>query len=147
MKTIQSYELFKALTSIGIDPDSIDLRDNLYAVPTLNDVRLLLHGWNDLREGMGFTYEDESRDCDKFSRFLAAYCALVHSKQNPDPKCGFPMGEFFYTSERLGSHAINVAVTGLADADVLRVNFIEPQTAEFQKLSVGEVQSCKGCNI
>lgn len=148
MKTIDSITIARKLIVRGIPGPLITFRDQTYALPTRADLERITAGWMYVAKVLGFTYQAESQDCDKFSRFAAAYAGLVHAKQTQEVEAitpgGFPLGEFYYVSPA-GTHAITVAIVG--EGERLEVVWMEPQTGKLMELTQAEIESCYKCDL
>lgn len=94
-------------------------------------------------------YGDERNDCEDFARRCATYACDLHAG-NTGQKTGLAFGEFYFTRDDGGGHAINVAVVaderaaGLhSDSGAPKLLFFEPQTGKVISLTETERSSCR----
>lgn len=138
MKTLSSTELrialfkFPRAYSLLVDAD--------YACPTTSWFSVFYDWWKKTRFDVGLTKWERINDCDNFARSFAqaaqdcyALTALPPGETRPE---ALAVGEFMYTQQNGGGHAIVIAFTEVGFV------FIEPQTGQFLTLTEQEKDSC-----
>jgi hypothetical protein len=135
-QTIQSWFFGR-----GIPSESLIVPDGAYALPS--------HDWlqefcgklraEQTRRGLDH-YTSPENNCNKFTRFAAAYAAECWYK---DPARingkALAFGQVFYYYSKLHGHAINCAI--VRDHGKLDLVFIEPQDCTFTTLTPNEIRA------
>ena len=138
---ITSQQLQEFLTESGIQPFTVLIADDNYSLPDpqwiLNDFANALRSFQLAMETA--TYMPEKNDCDNFTRGAAYFADVLHSRTR-DVQTAICFGEFWYTLDAGGGHAINIAV--VKNGDVMELMFFEPQTLMQLTLSKTEIESC-----
>jgi hypothetical protein len=134
---MERYEVYSALTRIGVKPQTWLLLDELYSCPArdwvLGEFSAALR--RNL-EALGLTdWLAEGNDCDDFSFMARAFASISQGRTNP--KAGLAFGIFIYVTRHRLAHAINVAVI-----DAGGVLFYEPQLQTAAELTREEIESC-----
>lgn len=141
MKLLTPDELESALDKAGISFTHPNYYvDRMYVVPTLDWIETdFSEDLRKLQESMGVLgYEQEVNDCDDFARMSAAFANARNRATSGHPKASLTVGEFWYTKDSGGAHAINVFV---CDSD-LKIAFYEPQTRRVITITDAEKESC-----
>lgn len=124
--------MYAALAAAGIPLAGCYLMDEFYAAPQRDWITEdFAREFSRLQQQMGFRYEVERRDCDKYALWAHAWASEFHALTPGAPECGLAFGEAACRSFR---HAFNVAVHVVPDAPVsasggkqLEVVAYEPQ--------------------
>ena len=87
-------------------------------------------------------YKKEENDCDDYARSCAFFAQLLHHNTiRKLQDTGIAVGEFWYTRDIGGDHAINFFLSR-DDKGAVKVFFYEPQTQQIVTLSKKELESC-----
>jgi len=147
---LAASEIIAFLVSQGIARDVITMSASNYSLPASDWCQdEFATAFTHLLGQLNFTFKDESRNCQAFSRFAVGYAQWLHSET---PTAGLTMlavADFHFISDTLGAHAIVCAVTQI-DGKTL-VQFFEPQATAAglgtfsmrpMELSPWEIKSC-----
>jgi hypothetical protein len=90
------------------------------------------------------SWQENYRDCDKYSRVVQALGQMSHALQWGDKQskpAGLALGVFNYVDKKIGPHSINCAIVKTPDKDEFKLKFFEPQSAKEIALTPAEIQS------
>lgn len=87
-------------------------------------------------------YSKNGFDCDNYARTAANWADILHLNTPNAPKAGIAIGEFCYTMDSGGGHAVNVAICNNGE-----VVFFEPQTQKIIILSDDEKWNALDCRF
>lgn len=119
------------------------IADKAYMVPTLDWVQTdFYRAFAGFKLSLGTSrWSGEDNDCDDFARFAAFFAEYLHHN-TPTRASGTSLafGEFWYTRDIGGLHAVNVFL--YKDKEEIKIGFLEPQNGQILKLSFSEIHSC-----
>lgn len=124
-KTAQEIRI--ALIEAGIVTPSVFVADSTYK-PCRSDwlVGEYDQWFRSALKALGLEqWSAENGDCDDYADLYSVLARICHMRTSGSKGTGLPVGVLFFNKNRLGGHAINVAVT--SDQGVV---FPEPQAAK-----------------
>lgn len=135
---IQSPAQLRALLPAGCQSF---FADDEYAEPTQEWITGKFYPWFwQMRTALGLRAYDRRNDCDNFARAAAQAAedchALTPATSDGARASALAVGEFWYTKDAGGAHAICCASIGGA------LIFFEPQNGDILKLSAKEISTC-----
>jgi hypothetical protein len=142
--TLTSDEVRDVMSKeLGYDILEGKTADSIYSLPSENWIRNTFSSsyYNFLYSIKSNGYMSEENDCDKFAVLAYSYAHILHhNTTNKISKTGLTFGEFWYVSDRVGGHAINVII--VRNNNTNKVLFYEPQTQQIVNLSTTEKDTC-----
>ena len=146
-------ELVDFLWHCGLGRAHIEVSDADYSFPSEEWISgTFSKSWLTYNFSRGLEgYQPEKNDCEDFARRCASYACDLHAG-NTGQQTGLAFGEFYFTRDDGGGHAINCAVVAderaaeLHSADhsaAPKLLFFEPQDGKVISLTETERSSCR----